>query len=387
MSNKYLNYDGVAYFWEKVKGADSGKVDKETGKGLSSNDYTTAEKTKLSGIETGAQANVIEGIQTAGSTVTPVNKIINIPQMTGASSSAAGTVGLVPAPAAGSQEKFLRGDGSWAVVTSNVNADWAQTDSTQADYIKNKPSIPDSTSDLTNDSGFITSADVPTASSTTPAMDGTGSAGSGTTWARADHVHPTDTSRAPLASPALTGTPTAPTAAAGTNTTQIATTAFVKAAVPTASSTTPAMDGAAAVGTGTTWARADHVHPTDTSRAPLASPALTGTPTAPTATAGTNTTQIATTAFVTSAVAAAQSGAAMFKGVASDGIPTTNYKAGWYWLVDVAGTYVGQTCEIGDMIFCVENYSSAFSNSDFTVIQNNLDLIAITNAEIDAICV
>ncbi len=40
-------------------------------------------------------------------------------------------------------------------------------------------------------------------------------------------------------------------------------------------------------------------------KAPLASPALTGTPTAPTATAGTNTTQIATTAFVTTAVAAA----------------------------------------------------------------------------------
>jgi hypothetical protein len=36
--------------------------------------------------------------------------------------------------------------------------------------------------------------------------------------------------------------------------------------------------------------------------APLASPALTGTPTAPTATGGTNTTQIATTAFVTAAI-------------------------------------------------------------------------------------
>lgn len=42
--------------------------------------------------------------------------------------------------------------------------------------------------------------------------------------------------------------------------------------------------------------------------APLADPALTGTPTAPTATAGTDTTQIATTEFVTSAVAAAQPG-------------------------------------------------------------------------------
>ena len=38
--------------------------------------------------------------------------------------------------------------------------------------------------------------------------------------------------------------------------------------------------------------------------APVASPALTGTPTAPTATAGTNTTQIATTAFVSTAIAA-----------------------------------------------------------------------------------
>jgi hypothetical protein len=37
-------------------------------------------------------------------------------------------------------------------------------------------------------------------------------------------------------------------------------------------------------------------------KAPLASPALTGTPTAPTATAGTNTTQVATTAFVQTAV-------------------------------------------------------------------------------------
>lgn len=36
--------------------------------------------------------------------------------------------------------------------------------------------------------------------------------------------------------------------------------------VPSASSTAPSMDGTAAVGTATTYARADHVHPTDTSR-------------------------------------------------------------------------------------------------------------------------
>ena len=36
---------------------------------------------------------------------------------------------------------------------------------------------------------------VPVASTTTPSMDGTASYGSGTTWARADHVHPSDTSK------------------------------------------------------------------------------------------------------------------------------------------------------------------------------------------------
>lgn len=67
--------------------------------------------------------------------------------------------------------------------------------------------------------------------STDVKMNGTAAVGTSKRAARADHVHPTDTSRAPLASPTFTGTPKAPTAAAGTNTTQIATTAFVKAAV------------------------------------------------------------------------------------------------------------------------------------------------------------
>ena len=44
------------------------------------------------------------------------------------------------------------------------------------------------------------------------------------------------------------------------------------------------------------------------SKAPLASPALSGTPTAPTASAGTNTTQLATTAFVNTAVSSSSGG-------------------------------------------------------------------------------
>ena len=44
----------------------------------------------------------------------------------------------------------------------NVQSDWAQTDSSADDFIKNKPSVPTKTSDLTNDSGFITTSAIPT---------------------------------------------------------------------------------------------------------------------------------------------------------------------------------------------------------------------------------
>jgi hypothetical protein len=63
-----------------------------------------------------------------------------------------------------------------------------------------KAILPSKTSDLTNDSGYITSADVPegsTASTTTPLMDGTAAVGTSTAFARGDHRHPTDTSRQP----------------------------------------------------------------------------------------------------------------------------------------------------------------------------------------------
>lgn len=155
-----------------------------------------------------------------------------------------------------------------------------------------------------------------------------------------------------------------------------------------ASSTTPKMDGTAAVGTETAFARGDHRHPSDTSRAPLASPDFTGTPTAPTAAASTSTTQIATTAFVHSAIDAAKVGAAMFQGTVNSATAISGlsaYSKGWYWVVGTAGTYAGQTCEIGDMIFCVTDRGSSYSAADFSVVQNNLDLAAITNGEIDTI--
>ena len=68
--------------------------------------------------------------------------------------------------------------------------------------------VPNKTSQLTNDSGYITSADVPegaTASTTTPKMDGTAAVGTETAFARGDHRHPSDTAKADKVSGATTG--------------------------------------------------------------------------------------------------------------------------------------------------------------------------------------
>lgn len=109
----------------------------EEGKVLSSNDFTTAEKSKLAVIDTGADENIIESVTVNGTAVTPDNK----------------TVALT---------------------------------------------IPVNTSDLNNDSGFITTSDIPegaAASTTTPLMDGVAAVGTELAFARGDHRHPSDSSK------------------------------------------------------------------------------------------------------------------------------------------------------------------------------------------------
>ena len=79
-------------------------------------------------------------------------------------------------------------------------------------------------------------------------------------------------------------------------------------------------------------------------------------------------------AALDNAIAAAQVGAATFKGsvTAYSAITGESYKKGWYWLVGTAGTYAGQACEVGDMIFAVKDKGSSAADGDFTVVQNNL---------------
>lgn len=94
--NKYLDSNGLLYFWQKIKNtfatktALDDKVDKVSGKGLSANDFTTTLKNKLDGIASGAEVN--------------------------------------------------------------VQSDWNQTTTTADDYIKNKPTIPSVDSSLSSTS-------------------------------------------------------------------------------------------------------------------------------------------------------------------------------------------------------------------------------------------
>lgn len=130
---KFLDQNGLLYLWQKIVNK---FVAKETGKGLSTNDFTTDLKNKLDGIAAGAQVN--------------------------------------------------------------VKPDWNATAGNAAEIL-NKPTIPSKTSDLQNDSGFITTTDIPegaAASTTVPKMNGTAAVGTETAFARGDHVHPSDTSKA-----------------------------------------------------------------------------------------------------------------------------------------------------------------------------------------------
>ena len=77
-NNQYDNFidgNGLLYFWQRLK---SVFVTQVSGKGLSTNDYTTDEKTKLSGVESGAEVNIVETIKVNGTAVAVSSKAVNI---------------------------------------------------------------------------------------------------------------------------------------------------------------------------------------------------------------------------------------------------------------------------------------------------------------------
>jgi len=118
-------------------------------------------------------------------------------------------------------------------------------------------------------------------------------------------------------------------------------------------------------------------------KAPLDSPALTGTPTAPTAAAGTNNTQIATTSFVNTAITnkMAEADAMIYKGTISGGSAegygalTTAANKGWTYKVDTAGKILGVEVEVNDMLICNTDSTAAATASNYTTIRANWDFI------------
>lgn len=76
MSRRYLDETGLAYFWSKLKDLFNGKVDKVSGKGLSTNDYTTTEKNKLAGIAEGATKVTVDASLSSTSTNAIQNKAV-----------------------------------------------------------------------------------------------------------------------------------------------------------------------------------------------------------------------------------------------------------------------------------------------------------------------
>lgn len=123
---KYLDDDGLLYVKQKM---DARFVAKETGKGLSTNDYTTEEKNKLAGVEAGAEVNVIEEIEINGVEAT----------ISGKKASATIQAGAIDS---------ISVNGTPQTIDANKNVDIT---------------VPTNVSDLTNDSGYQTASDVSTA--------------------------------------------------------------------------------------------------------------------------------------------------------------------------------------------------------------------------------
>lgn len=139
---KFLSYDGLLYFCQKIKALLAGKVDKVDGKGLSTNDYTTAEKTKLAGLKNythpttsgnkhipaGGSANQILGWSADGTAKWVNEKDTTYSVMSGATVDADGKSGLVPSPTKGAQ-RWLDSTGAW---TTPPNTTYGAASTTSA---------------------------------------------------------------------------------------------------------------------------------------------------------------------------------------------------------------------------------------------------------------
>lgn len=109
-------------------------------------------------------------------------------------------------------------------------------------------------------------------------------------------------------------------------------------------------------------------------KAPLASPAFTGTPTTPTPEDPEhNTTQIANVQYVLDVVGNITEAMHYIGAINSESGLRTSGKAGDTYKVATAGSYLGYNCEVGDMIIANKDYTTELTHADVDVIQTNID--------------
>lgn len=170
----------------KIKAWGEGKfVAKETGKGLSTNDYTNADKTKLNGVATGAQANKIESVKVNDTALTPdSSKAVNV-DLSAYAKSADVTKEIASAVSGVTQIDYsvvetLPSTGKKGIIYLVANSDSGNNIYDEYIYINSKfeklgsremglssyakkTDIPTKVSSLTNDSGYQTAAQVTSA--------------------------------------------------------------------------------------------------------------------------------------------------------------------------------------------------------------------------------
>lgn len=367
---KYLDYDGLLYFWSKIKARFDGAIKSITGDGSSTTitytkvDGTTgtfitkdttyseattsdaglmsaADKTKLNGIATGANKTTVDSSLSSTSTNPVQNKVINTALAAKAPLASPALTGTPTAPtaAAGTNTTQIA---TTAFVKSAVDTSASGLKIFKTVKVGNTNIVADSATDtLTLEAGdnITLTPDATNDKVTIAATD--------TTYSEAT------TDAAGLMS-----------AADKTKLNGIATgaTKITVDSSLSATSTNPVQNKA--------------IHTELGNKANLNSPTFTGSPKAPTAAAGTNNTQIATTEFVKTAVDNAVSGLYKYKGsvATASNLPTTGNVTGDVWDIQQTSTYGAPGTNV------------AWNGTAWDALGGLFEITSITNAEIDTIC-
>ena len=169
--SKFLDQSGLQYFWQQIKNRLEGKVDKVEGKGLSTNDFTTAEKEKLANIAAGATNTTVEDVLTSTSAANALSanqgrvlneRIDDVIESMGELGYGDMMKATYDADNDGKVDQALHAESADNATNAETAANATKLNGQAASYYAAAADIPTATSQLTNDSGYITSAAVPT---------------------------------------------------------------------------------------------------------------------------------------------------------------------------------------------------------------------------------